>query len=29
MSQQSDAHDRARAIAEVEADDRPMPGQYL
>ena len=29
MSQQSDAHDRAMAIAEVEADDRPMPGQYL
>ena len=29
MSQQSDAHDRARAIAEVEADDRPMPGQSL
>ena len=29
MSQQPDAHDRAMAIAEVEADDRPMPGQYL
>ena len=29
VSQQSDTHDRARAIAEVEADGRPMPGQYL
>ena len=29
MSQQSDALDRARAIADVEADGRPMPGQYL
>ena len=29
MSQQSDASHRAMAIADVEADDRPMPGQYL
>ena len=30
MGRQSDAHDRAKAIGDVEADDhRPMPGQYL
>jgi len=29
MSQQSEAQDRATAIAGVDTDDRPMPGQYL
>ena len=29
MSQQSDASERVTAIADVEADERPMPGQYL
>ena len=29
ISQQSEAHERATAIADVESDDRPMPGQYL
>ena len=29
MSQQTEAQERAMAIADVETDDRPMPGQYL
>lgn len=29
MSQQSEAQERAIAIADVETDERPMPGQYL
>jgi len=28
-SQQTEAQERAMAIADVETDDRPMPGQYL
>jgi len=29
MSQQTEAQERGMAIADVETDDRPMPGQYL